>query len=211
MALFKKRDEFGDMPAMPNLNLPPMQDFPPFSPNISQPQLRDLTGRGYPSTDVLQSMQASQMSPGGMPQMRNLPPLPAPPVFRPSTSLSSRAPTSTEEMQEIAEAIIAEKWQKFGKEFDELKRTQEDISSTISGMQERISGVEKKMDMVIQEILGRVEEYGKGISDVGTELKAMQKVFGTVMPSFTENVKELQELVGDAKTQGFKKSKRKKK
>jgi prophage DNA circulation protein len=175
---------------------------------MSQPQLRDLTGRGYPSTDVLQNMQASQMR---VPQMRELPPLPAPPMFRPSASPMSRSPTSTEEMQEIAEAIISEKWQKFGKEFDELKRSQEDISSTISGMQERISGVEKKMDMVIQEILGRVEEYGKGISDVGTELKAMQKVFGTVMPSFTENVKELQELVGDAKTQGFQKPKRKKK
>ncbi len=40
-----------------------------------------------------------------------------------------------------------------------------------------------------------MDEYSKGISDVSTELKAMQKIFQTVMPQFTANIKELQALV----------------
>ncbi len=209
MALFKRKEpealpemptDFGDLPEIPEL--------PPISPSISRPQMRDLTTRGFTSADVLAGMQASQMRPAGPPQQfQQLPPIPSPPVFRPSAPPVTERRTTTAEIEEIAEAIIAERWQKFSRDFDEVKRAQEDISSTISGMQERISNVEKKMDMVIQEVLGKVEEYGKGISDVGIELKAMQKVFGTVLPSFTENIKELQELVGEAKEKGIRKPK----
>ena len=212
MALFKKKgpEAFPEMPA--DFDLPSVPELPPLSPSINRPQMRDLTARGFTSADVLAGMQSSQMRPAGpQQQFQQLPPIPAPPVFRPSTPSISPLRTTTAEIEEIAEAIIAERWQKVSRDFDEIKRTQEDISSTISGMQERISSVEKKMDMVIQEVLGKVEEYGKGISDVGTELKAMQKVFGTVLPSFTENIKELQELVGTAKEKGFKKPKGKRK
>jgi len=219
MALFRKKEQ----DALPDMSmdfgsLPQIPELPPLSPSMSQPQLRDLTSRGFTSADVLAGMQASQMRPAGpqfqqnqQSQFQQLPPMPAPPVFRPSAPSMPSGKSTTEEIEEIAEAIISERWQKFSRDFDEIKRSQEDISATISGMQEKISNLEKRMDMVIQEILGKVDEYGKGISDVGTELKAMQKVFGTVLPSFTENIKELQELVGEAKEKGFKKTKAKRK
>lgn len=211
MALFKKKEEaFPEMP-MNELGLsaiPPVPELPPFSQPMTQQQMRDLTTKGFTSADVLAGMQASQMRPASPVAMQQLPPIPAPPAFRPSSAPTYPTKTTTEEIEEIAEAIIAERWQKFSRDFDEIKRTQDDIASTISGMQEKITNLEKRMDMVIQEILGKVEEYGKGISDVGTELKAMQKVFGTVLPSFTENVKELQDLVGTAKEKGIRKKRR---
>lgn len=206
MALFKKREPEELPETSADFGLPPIPELPPLSPAMTQPRLRDLTARGYPSTDVLAGMQAAPMRPGSAPvqtwSQSPLPPIPAPPAFR---SSQMAAKPATEEIEEIAEAIISERWQKISKDFDELKRSQEDLSSAISGVQERVTSVEKKMDMVIQEILGKVEEYGKGISDVGTELKAMQRVFGTVMPTFTENIKELQEMVGTAKEKGLKK------
>jgi hypothetical protein len=223
MALFKRKENIPEMPpelAFPDL--PPVPDLPPLSPNITQPQVRNLTASGYPSSDILQGMQQAipPMRPAG-PPMQQLQPIPSAPRFRmplppppmPPASMAPPAPQaklSTEDIQEIAEAIISEKWEKSEKEIDEIKRSQEDSSATISGMQERITNVEKKMDMVIQEVLGKVEEYGRGIADVGTELKAMQKVFGTVMPAFTENIKDLQDLVGEAKETGFKKKSRRK-
>jgi len=75
----------------------------------------------------------------------------------------------------------------------------------LSNLSDRMTKLEMKLDAVQQAILGKVDEYGKNISDVGTELKAMQRVFGTVMPTFTENVKDLRELVDTAKVKGFKK------
>ncbi|MEM4713981.1 MAG: hypothetical protein QXQ79_00335 [Candidatus Nanoarchaeia archaeon] len=126
--------------------------------------------------------------------------MPKPPPFRPE----SPKPLS-EEIEEIAEAIIAERWQKLTKELDEIKKIQEEFSASLSGLTERLGILEKRMDTVIQQVLGKVEEYGKGISDVGVELKALQKMFNTLMPTFTENIKELQELVEKAKEKGFRK------
>lgn len=130
-----------------------------------------------------------------------LPPsMPKPPVFKPEA-----AKPLSEEIEEVAEVIIAERWQKLTKELEEIKKIQEDFSASLSGLTERLGILEKRVDAVINQVLGKVEEYGKGISDVSTELKAIQKMFNTLMPTFTENIKELQELVEKAKEKGFRK------
>ena len=40
-------------------------------------------------------------------------------------------------------------------------------------------------------VLGKLEDYDTRMRDVGTELKAVGKVFKDVIPEFVENVKEL--------------------
>jgi|GEM_PF-2213071 len=199
-----------------NFGLPPIPSAP-----LNVPQFRDLTGRGFESTEALATAQGAGMRPAGPvfprpgmppPQMQQqfvpadrLPAgMPAAPVFRPAPS----AKTITAEIEEIAEAVVSEKWEKVSKEINDMKKSTDDLSSTVNGMQERMSNLEKKMDMVIQQVLGKVEEYGRGISDVSTELKAMQKVFGTMVPTMTDNIKDLQELVDKAKTKGLKKRRR---
>ena len=37
-------------------------------------------------------------------------------------------------------------------------------------------------------------EYDKHIMEVGSEIKAMEKVFSKVLPTFTENVNELNNI-----------------
>ena len=43
-------------------------------------------------------------------------------------------------------------------------------------------------------VLGKLEEYDERMQDVGTELKAVGRVFKDVVPEFVENVKELRSL-----------------
>jgi tetrahydromethanopterin S-methyltransferase subunit G len=196
------------------MEMPP--EFPPLQQGMQGQQLRDLTNRGFGSPDILSGAEAAGMRPAGPVFARPGPApvglgvgtpagMPAPPSFTPP-----RARPVIEEIEEVAEAVVSEKWQKFSKEVEDMKHAQDDISSSIGGMQERMNNLEKKMDMVIREVLGKVDEYGKSISDVGTELKAMQKVFGTMVPAMTENVKELQELVGTAKEKGIQRKRRRK-
>lgn len=208
LGFFKKKKEeiIGEeLPPEP-MPLPELQP-----PQI--PEIRNLTGTPFPpakpSAERLAEVEALGLKPAAPSAPSALPSeMPPAPRFRPVISAMPVAKSTTEELQEIAEAIIAERWQKVSKEIDELKRVQEDLSAAIGGMQERMSNLEKKMDMVIQEVLGKVEEYGKGISDVSTELKAMQKVFNTILPTFTEDIKELHELVGEAKEKGIKAKKK---
>ena len=79
------------------------------------------------------------------------------------------------------------------------------METNVSNLSDRMTKLEMKLDSIEQAILGKVEEYGKSISDVGTELKAMQRVFQTTMPAFTENIKELQGLVEETKARKHKK------
>lgn len=191
--------------------LPTAPEFPPLPSDVRGAELRDLTGSGFQSADAFAGAQAADMRPAGpvFPRPGIAPPqqgqqsfpagMPLPPAFTPPR-VSSR--TVTQEIEEIAEAIVSEKWEKFSKEVDDLKKDIDDVSASVNGVQERLANIEKRMDMVIQQVLGKVEDYGRSIADVSTELKAMQKVFGTMMPTMTENIKELDELVGKAKTEG---------
>lgn len=160
--------------------------------------VRDLTSKGYPSADILSGFQTPQNSPAEYPA--TMPTAPSPYPFK------SFAPKpSTDEIQEIAESIVKEKWKASEKEIESIKKWRDDFETNLSNLSDRMTKLEMKMDSVEQAILGKVDEYGKTISDVGTELKAMQRVFSTTMPAFTENIKELQGLVEETKAKRHKK------
>jgi len=41
----------------------------------------------------------------------------------------------------------------------------------------------------------KVEEYGKAMQDVNVEIQALQKVMGKLIPTLSESIKELKEVV----------------
>ena len=45
--------------------------------------------------------------------------------------------------------------------------------------------------MLHEAVLGKLDDYDSRMRDVGTELKAVGKVFKDVIPTFVDNVKEL--------------------
>lgn len=183
---------------------PPPVDFMRNSGMQTRDIVRDLTAQGYPSTDILSGFQTPQQSPANYPApLYPEPSGPLPPPPSPPQRFFSRP--STDEVQEVAERIVEEKWKFAEKEIDSIKKWKEDFETNLSNLSDRMTKLEMKMDSIEQAILGKVEEYGKSISDVGTELKAMQKVFSTTMPAFTENIKELQGLVEETKERKKKK------
>jgi len=200
-------EEFGQqpMPFMPPM--PQQQGMPPFPPapqQVSQFQaqgvppadiVRAMRQQGYPSTDILAGMQAQQFQP----PMSAMPPIPIPPQppSRPVVGPSKEDVVTllTEDIQEIAETIIEEKWNKAKKDFADVEKWKDDVGGQLKGIEENVEATKQRMDSLEKAVFGKVEEYGKGIEDVSTELKAMQRVFTTIMPQFTSNVKELQALL----------------
>src|SRR3990172_8942679 len=110
MALFGRKKTEEDF-ARPGL--------PPMAADLRPPSYRDLTSRGIPSVDVLADAEAAELRP--------MPPYPRPsapagfmPVGMPPPP-TFRAPppkTITAEIEEVSEAIVAEKWEKASKEID---------------------------------------------------------------------------------------------
>lgn len=223
MALFEFRKKKKEFPELPGL--PPLPPMPPLPPEFQQPPMpqaaalppapqviaqlqaqgmapaeiaKMLRERGYPSTDILAGMQVQQ--PFGFPQLPPIPPAPPPPL-KPVMGPSKEDVVTllTEDIQEIAETIIEEKWSQQRKDFAKLEKWKEDVDEKLVHLEESAIALQQRMDGLEKAIFGKIEEYGKGISDVSTELKAMQRVFSTVMPQFTTNIKELQALLEGAK------------
>lgn len=100
-----------------------------------------------------------------------------------------------DQLDQIAEAIIDEKWK-------QLKQYIEKIIDWKGKVESRIIAIEQNQKNLNEQIIGlqkslvdKVQTYDRHITDVGTEIKAMEKVFQKIIPSLTENVNELSNVV----------------
>ena len=66
-------------------------------------------------------------------------------------------------------------------------------------IKQEIKDIRENFNQLHSSIIGKINEYDKNIIDVGTEVKAMEKVFEKVLPTFTENVSELKRIVKNSK------------
>ena len=64
----------------------------------------------------------------------------------------------------------------------------------ITQLSQQFEDLKDRFDKLHAALIGKIESYDKNILEVGAELKAMEKVFSKVMPAFTENVKQLDDM-----------------
>ena len=62
-----------------------------------------------------------------------------------------------------------------------------------------MSDVKADLETLHKAIVSKIGEYDKNLLDVGTEIKAMEKVFQKVLPTLTENVSELSRITRQVK------------
>ena len=175
---------------VPELGIPP----------LSMPDL-DMSTEEEPAMDQLARRESREVAPER--SQEEMPEAPAP-------SITGEEPITllTEDIEQISEAIIAEKWKLLTKDIDSIRRWQEMAERNMQVLQDNFFKLDQRLSSLEQSIFQKVDEYGKGISDVGIELQAMQKMFKTVMPEFTSNIKELSELVGAAREKPKSKAKK---
>jgi len=104
---------------------------------------------------------------------------------------SSMAGINNEEIEELIESVIEEKWDELGKDINKIVEWKAEVEGKIAKLDQRIEGMQNSFDKLHQAVIGKVGEYDKNILEVGAEVKAMEKVFSKVLPLFTENVSEL--------------------
>ncbi|MEA2036969.1 MAG: hypothetical protein U9O94_05640 [Nanoarchaeota archaeon] len=105
------------------------------------------------------------------------------------------APESDREsMEEVVEAVVEEKWKEKKKELGNLVEWKEEVNTKLAQLQQQIDDLKASFDGLHKGILGKITEYDENLNNVGTEIKAMGKVFSKVLPSFTESVNKLQRM-----------------
>tara|TARA_Y100000310_G_scaffold168197_2_gene168264 strand:- start:1406 stop:1927 length:522 start_codon:yes stop_codon:yes gene_type:complete len=126
--------------------------------------------------------QYSQPPPNYPPQEQAMPP----PQVQPQLN--------EEKVQEIVEVVIDEKWQEFSKDMKTVVDWKERNENKIVQLQQQMQDIKSDIVALKAGVLGKVSEYDKNLSNVGVEIKAMEKVFQKVLPSLTESVNRLDRM-----------------
>ena len=105
------------------------------------------------------------------------------------------APTIDEErIQEIAESIIDEKWNEFASDIKRVIEWKDKSEDRLAKIEQQILDLRMAMDSLTKSIMSKITSYDQNITDVGTEIKAMEKVFQKVLPTLTESVNKLDRM-----------------
>ena len=99
----------------------------------------------------------------------------------------------------MAEAIIDEKWKEFEEDIRIIIDWKEKTETKVSQIEQQIKDLVNSLNNLHKSVISKISEYDKNITDVGTEMKAMEKVFQKVLPSLTENVNKLDRMTKSSK------------
>lgn len=182
--------------------------------------VQSLQGEGYSTTQIFDALSQAELSRGvptppseqyPQPEMQQeeLPPpegypaqqpQPMPPpeeyIAPPSQYPypSPKAEISREQIEEVAEAIVEEKWEELSKGVQKIISWKNETEAKITQLAGEIEALKKDFDDLHKGVLGKLSEYDEGIKGVGTDIKAMEEVFKKIIPTFTENVSELSRI-----------------
>ncbi len=113
---------------------------------------------------------------------------------------------SEKEFEKLAESIVEEKWGTIEERLEKERDWKEKTDTRLGIFEKTLSDLKDTLESLNRAIIGKVEEYDKSLLSVGTEMKAMEKVFKQILPSLTSNVTELSRI-----TKGLKQKKTAKK
>jgi hypothetical protein len=177
--------------------------------------IQTLQRDGYNSAQIFDAISQSEMA-SGMPiendqlnpqtqQLgQQLPPIPqSMPQMSPMSPMMPQMSlgglqTSPEE---LVEAIIEEKWNDLVKDINKVIEWKQKADAKIVAMEQQVLDLQSQFDKLHQAIIGKVGDYDKHILEVGTQLQAMEKVFGKVLPTFIDNVSELSAITQRVKNE----------
>jgi len=203
-------------------NIPPMeeQDTMAEQQNVSQqPELspvekiQQMRAQGLNNNQIVQSLQrdgldsaqileamnqvdtptAAPLPPPGMGMQQGMPP-PPPGMPPPPMGQSQDSGTDRQKIEELAEVIIDEKWEELIKSLNKITEWKDSTEMRLGKMEQEFSDLKSDFDNLHKAIIGKIGEYDQNILNVGTEIKAMEKVFQKILPTFTENVAELSRI-----------------
>ncbi len=153
-------------------------------PYYNQPPFNPQQGFGQqPQQDLPQEQPAPDY--GAYPNY----PEPAPESFAPPQD------DIKERVEEIAEAIIDEKWNELIKDINKVIEWKERTDMELTRIQQDIANLKERFEALHKGILGKITEYDQNLTNVGTDIKAMEMTFQKILPTFTENVNKLDRLV----------------
>jgi len=182
------------MPLLPSLPLQaqaPQQAPPQITPQppIAQPPVP--TPSSAPPMPPSQKPMAQQMRPSEESSY---------PYVYPTYDEAGAPPKiETEVIEEIAEEIVNEKWQEVKSKIGDVIEWKTYAEKRIVSVDERIRRLEATMDKLQVALLSKVNDYGRGIKDLGADMGSLEGALGKILSPLVNNIKELGKITDELK------------
>ena len=185
----KKKPEMGE--AIPGA---------PPAPEVPVSEVMSMQSQGLTNNQIIQSLQRQGFNPTAIYdalaqaeakktiEPMQPPQMPERPMQKPK-----------EDVESLVEQVVEEKWGEFQKELGKLNEWKGDVSSRVDKVEQSVVDLRSELESLHKAIVGRIGDYDKTLTDVGTEIKAMEKVFQKVLPELTSNVQELSRITKQSK------------
>ena len=102
-------------------------------------------------------------------------------------------------IQELVETILEEKWSEFVTKTGDLNTWKERTTSDLIATKQEVLRLRDSFERLQHSMIGKSKEYGETMTNVHSEMKALEKVFEKILEPLTDNIKELQRLTQDLK------------
>ncbi len=117
-----------------------------------------------------------------------------PTATRPSMGEGNFGRDTEDMIEQIAESIIDEKWQKVVESVGDLNVWKEKVRTDVLSIKQELVRLDNKVESLQKIIIGKVRDYDEHITEVGTEIKALEKVLQNIITPLSSNVKELSKI-----------------
>jgi DNA-binding transcriptional MerR regulator len=203
MDIFKKKTPEAPAYPMP-AGMPAEAMAPPMPSEVPIAQVVSMQTQGLSNNQIIQSLQRQGFAPTQIydalaqaEAKKSIEPMEGP-TETPAMQKTERAPTHPES-EAIVEQIIEEKWHELQKDLGKVTEWKDTMTSRLDKMEQSMTDVKADLDGLHKAIVARIGEYDKTLMDVGTEVKAMEKVFQKVLPELTGNIQELSRITKTVK------------
>ena len=121
------------------------------------------------------------------------------PQMSQSSSQGGLSEQALDTIQQVLEQIIEEKWQSASSDMSSLRNNLKSNDSNVGILEDKIDKLNQRIDSMQSVMMGKTEEYNKALLDVNVELQAFEKVIDRLVPTISDSIKELRDLIDDMK------------
>lgn len=182
---------------------PPAGAVPPGAPPTPTDYVRDMRSQGYSDDQIIEALRASKYPEQAIQDALKQTAVKGPAVpGMTDTMLNTPLPTgepSKQDFESIAEAIVEERWQEVKAALEKRTEWEDKINNDISQLKAEVADLKGDMQNLHKAIVSKISDYDKNLLSVGTEIKAMEKVFQNILPELTKNVSELSRITKSKK------------
>ena len=170
---------------LPEATPPPEDDMAlePPSPEDYEAELKGepKPDEAAPAPEAMPEVQATQQQPQGQ------------------FDQAQSAMGSQEMIHQIAEKVVYEKWDELMGNIGDIVVWKNSMERDMKSVKQEILRVSARLDNVQNSVLGKVREYGEGLSTIGSEIQALEGVLSKILDPLTENIKELNKITNKLK------------